>query len=422
MKIKKTIHDVINGLLPTMEPNGTLLVALNEEIIYKQCFGFADMANKTLVTFDTQFLAGSVTKQFTAAAILKALLDISLQNGIDKNDLANLKNNIQAKLAHAVAHYLPQEHPLWDGLMPSWAKRVTLHQLLIHSSGISNYTGLPDFENKAFPKPSDLVDFFKTHDLEFNSGEKFSYSNSGYFLLGIIAQQITHQPLESYLQTQFFAPFNMHASFLATQHTAKELKQTDSRAANLACGYQFDMTKPQANLIEVKNSISMQIPGAAGSLVSTASDLLKWNNALYTGKIIPLFLLDLMLKPHIQTEQKNAYYGYGIEVLKSGSFGEYYTHRGGIPGFHSKLTFIPSLQLSMIVLENLHEDKSRLMPEIERMRAALPTTLTESEKWQEVDKMIAGKYPSIIENRQRYELMLVEEAIIEALSVFENRI
>ncbi|MBY0545420.1 MAG: beta-lactamase family protein [Gammaproteobacteria bacterium] len=83
--MKKVINNIINNLLPIMQPNGTMLIATNEEIIYQPCFGFANIANKIPITHDTQFLAGSVTKQFTAAAILKALLDTNIRNETLKN-------------------------------------------------------------------------------------------------------------------------------------------------------------------------------------------------------------------------------------------------------------------------------------------------------------------------------------------------
>lgn len=410
-KIRDKISATINKLINHMQHSGSILVATNKETIYKNCFGYADIPKTISVTPSTQFLVGSVTKQFTAVATLKALLD----KNVNESEQIKLKDTIQAKLNHTIEHYLPAEHEVWNGSMPSWAKTVTIHQLLVHSSGITNYTSLPDFEKQKFPKNSDLINFFKKHNLEFIPGEKFSYSNSGYYLLGIIIQQITQQQLDIYLENIFFKPLGMRSTFLPMQGTVDDLIQSDARFENLARGYQYEVARQDASLEEVKRYESMEVPGAAGSLISTTEDLLKWNNALYTGKIIPKFLLELVLKPYLVTERANAYYGYGIEIMKSDALGEYYSHRGGIPGFRSILTFIPSLQMSIVTLQNIVADLEKLMPEVEKIKAVLPQTLSQEESLSELVKMIESKYPSIIENRKRYELAPIYEDIIKTL-------
>jgi CubicO group peptidase (beta-lactamase class C family) len=408
-EMQNTIINAINQLI--MQHSGCMIIATNKETIYKQCFGYADILQKIPASMNTQFLAGSVTKQFTAIAILKALLD----KNNNENDPTKLNNHIQADLNNTIEHYLPEKCGIWDDFMPAWAKTVTLHQLLVHSSGITNYTSLPDFEQQKFPKNSDLISFFKKHNLEFTPGEKFSYSNSGYYLLGIIIQQITQQPLDIYLENTFFKPFAMQSTFLPTKGTVNDLIQSDPRFASLARGYQYEAAKQDAILEEVTRYESMEVPGAAGSLISTTEDLLKWNEALYSGKIIPKFLLELVLKPYLPTECPDAYYGYGIEIMKSDALGEYYSHRGGIPGFRSILTFIPSLQISIATMQNIGADQKKLIPEMEKIKTSLPQTLSQQETSAELVKMIESKYPSIIENRKRFELAPIYENIIKTL-------
>jgi hypothetical protein len=159
----------------------------------------------------------------------------------------------------------------------------------------------------------------------------------------------------------------------------------------------------------------MEMPGAAGSLITTAEDLLIWNNALYGGKIIPQFLLELMLHPYLVTERIDAYYGYGIEIMKSEALGEYFSHRGGIPGFRSILTYIPSLKLSIITLQNLVADQEKLMPDIQQIQTSLPPNLPKEESMKKLVEIIEAKYPSIIENKKRFEFVLIYEAIIQTL-------
>jgi len=398
------IINIIDKLVKNTNHNGAIFIATKEKNIYKKCFGFADISKKIPISFKTQFLAGSVTKQFAAVAILKALWD--------KN-----KNDIKTELNKTVAYYLPEKSEIWNDSMPDWAKKITVHQLLVHSSGIPNYTSLPEFENKTFPKNSDIINFFKGHELEFTPGEKFSYSNSGYYLLGIIIEAITQQTLDVYFEKTFFKPLEMLSTFLPSQGTVDELIQEDARFLNLARGYQYEVATPNAHLEEVKRYERMEVPGAAGSLITTTEDLLKWNNALYDGEIIPHTVLELMLYPYLMTERTDAYYGYGIEVMRSENLGTYYSHRGGIPGFRSILTYIPSLQLSIIILQNLGGNQEKLMPEVEEILKKLPSHLSKEEIAKQLTEIIEEKYPSIIENRKQFEFAAIYEDIIKELEV-----
>lgn len=410
-KTRDKIANIINDLASQMKHSGSLLIAINEETFYENYFGYADYIKKTPVTKDTQFLAGSVTKQFTAVALLKALLD----KNISKYKNSELKNRIQKELNKTIEYYLPENHEIWNDAMPIWASAVTVHQLLVHSSGIKNYTSLPDFEKQRFTKKADLVSFFKNHDLEFNPGKKFSYSNSGYYLLGVIIQQITQQSFDTYLEKVFFSPFKMRSTYLPIHGTVDDLIRVDARFAHLARGYQYEITKQDAGLTEITRYEYMENPGGAGSLISTAEDLLKWNNALYAEKIIPKCLLELFLNPYLVTERIEAYYGYGIELMKSDMLGEYYSHRGGIPGFRSILTFIPALRMSIVTLQNIVSNQEKLMPEVEEIKANLPQSLSHEESLVEISQRIESKYPAIIENRKHYEFAPIYDNIIKAL-------
>jgi CubicO group peptidase (beta-lactamase class C family) len=408
---KNQIAHTISALTTQTRHSGSVLIATNIETIYKNFFGYADLSKQIPVTLQTQFLAGSVTKQFTAVALLKALFD----KNINKYENQEPKDRIQAELHNTIEHYLPADHEIWNGLIPAWASIVTLHQLLVHSSGITNYTSLPDFEKQTFPTPLDLISFFKCHELEFIPGEKFSYSNSGYYLLGVIIQQITQQNLDVYLEKTFFEPFEMRSTFLPTQGTVNDLIRSDIRFVHLARGYQYEITNQDTNLTEITRYEPMEIPGGAGSLISTTEDLLRWNNALYSEKIIPKFLLELFLKPYLITERAEASYGYGIEIMRSDVFGEYYSHRGGIPGFRSILTFIPALRISIVILQNIVANQEKLMPEVEEIKANLPQSLSPEESLLELSQKIESKYPAIIENRKHYEFAPIYDNIIKML-------
>lgn len=358
-ELKSAVNKTVNDLVSNIQPNGTILVAYQDEIIFEQGFGIADLSHQIVSASDTQYLLASASKQFTAAALLKAIYEKNIQAGLSEADLVNLQEHIQIDLNRAISYYLPEEHPIWAGAMPFWAQEITLHQLLTHSSGIANITCLPGFAKfrDSPPNIQTLIGLFKNENLEFKPGSKYAYSNSNYILLGEIIQQITGLSLDVYMQTILFDPINMSSTFMALKGTVNDLKQFDPRANKLARGYNFDSAAQSLTLTEVKKYEPMQIPRGAGGIISTAPDLLKWNNALYSSKIFPMFLLKLMLDPHIPVEE-NISYGYGIKVVESKELGTYYYHNGAIPGFQSNITYIPSLQLTIICLTNTEAIRS----------------------------------------------------------------
>lgn len=398
-------NTTLQALLDNKSPSGALLIAMNDQAIFQQSFGYADIQKKIPITMDTQLLIASVTKQFTGVALLKALFDT-----------VKSTQAIKASLAKPVDHFLPKNHAIWEGVIPEWAHTITLHQLLNHTSGIPNYTSLPDFEKMTFLSPAQLVSCFKNLPLEYTPGSKFSYNNSGYFLLGIMIEQITGQPLDLYMKAAFFDPLGMQSTDLPMNGTVNDLIKSDPRFTHLARGYQFESGIENPPLEEVRDYVSMMVPGAGGSLISTVNDLLKWNNALYKGEIIPLFLVELLVEKHIPTELPGEYYGYGIEIKSKDSLGEYYTHRGGIPGYRSVLTWIPSLQISVIIVENVHESRQRLKPEIDRIKAELPPTLSEFEKGKQIDLILEQRFPMIPANKKTYQLGILHDDILQAIA------
>ncbi|MDX1902031.1 MAG: serine hydrolase domain-containing protein [Gammaproteobacteria bacterium] len=384
--------------------SGTIMVSQNDTIVANQSFGFSDRCENIKCYTDTQYLIGSVTKQFTAVALLRALYDRAIASGLVKDNLLVAEKRINKYLNEPISNYLPAEHEIWAASMPKWANIVTLHQLLIHSSGIINYTSLPEFKDTFLnpPKMPALVSYFKNNDLDFPIGSKHSYSNSGYLLLGEIIQQISNQTLDAYLEQTFFKPLNMSATFLATKGTVHDLKKIN-RFKKLARGYEVDIASDKPTIKEVEKYCHMQIPGAAGSMVSTASDLLLWNSALYAGVVLPNFLLDLMQKPHIKmNDSTDESYGYGIEVILNPTLGTIYCHGGSIDGFVARLVYIPSIKLSIACLSNIAKNLEKLEPEINKIKTQLPADINPSEAFKILDAELSKKFPAIITNKDRY--------------------
>ena len=400
MNIQKFLEDYAKNRLLS----GTIMVAKDMDVIANQSFGYADSSVNIKCCTNTQYLIGSVTKQFTAVALLKALYDNVITNGIAEDDIPAAEKIINESLNKPIFNYLSAEHEIWAGRRPEWTKIITVHQLLIHSSGLINYTSLPEFKDTFLNPPEipALVSSFKDKALDFQIGSKYSYSNSGYLLLGEIIQQMTGQVLDAYLEQTFFKPLNMFSTFLATKGTVHDLKKM-TQFKELARGYEVDVTNERPVIHEVNKYCHMQIPGAAGSMVSSAPDLLVWNAALYAGKLLPNFLLNLMLKSHIKVnDAKDEFYGYGIGNISNKKLGTIYGHGGGIDGFGSQLMYIPSLKLSIVCLSNLAKNFEKLEPEIKKIKTQLPQNLSPGEEFEILDAELNKQFPAMIVNKDRY--------------------
>jgi CubicO group peptidase (beta-lactamase class C family) len=299
--------------------NGSVLVAENGKIIYKKGFGFANMEWDIPNAPNTKHRLGSITKQFTGMLILQ----LAEEGKID--------------LQAPITKYLP-DYPKASGDI------ITTHHLLTHTSGIPNYTSFPGFFQNESRDPSTPTEFVKTFsemDLEFKPGEKFSYSNSAYFLLGAIIEKISGKSYEEMLQEKIFTPLNMKDS--GFDHHATILK-------NRATGY-------EKNGGEFVNSryLDMSLPYAAGSLYSTVEDLYLWDQALYTNTLISKASMDLFFGEHVKAWNGHYGYGWGIASQPIGNTEksiETISHGGGINGFNTLITRAPSDKSLIVLLNN----------------------------------------------------------------------
>lgn len=283
--------------------NGSILVAENGSPIYKGGFGLANMEWDLPNEADTKHRLGSITKQFTAMLILQLVE----QGKID--------------LQKPISAYLP-DYPKETG------DKITMHHLLTHTSGIPNYTAFPDFfkDKSRDPKtPDEFIAIFKDLPLEFEPGERFNYSNSAYFLIGVIIEKVTEKTYEANLHELIFDPLGMTNS--GYDHHATILKKR-------ATGYERG-----ANGFVNSAYIDMSLPYAAGSLYSTAEDLYKWDQALYTNELITEESKQLLFYPHIKAGATRSYsYGFSVGKQQIGTSKDsvYVTaHGGGINGFNT---------------------------------------------------------------------------------------
>lgn len=312
----KKIDDLVKTYHDYGQFNGAVLVGEKGKVVYAKGFGMANMEWAIPVQSDTKFRIGSVTKQFTAAVILQLIAEGKI------------------KLEGKITDYLPDYRADTGG-------KVTVHQLLNHTSGIPSYTGNPDFFPNVSRNPYAVADFVKKYasgDFEFEPGTKFKYNNSGYFLLGAIIEKVTGKTYETVLKERIFEPLGMTNT--GYDHHATLLPKR-------AAGYE----KTPDGYVNAAY-LDMSLPYAAGSLYSTVEDLYKWDQALYADKILPAASKQLMFTPGL------AKYGYGFfideqPIGKAGEKTKLIQHSGGINGFNSLLTRLVDKQQTVIILDNV---------------------------------------------------------------------
>jgi CubicO group peptidase (beta-lactamase class C family) len=290
--------------------SGSVLIARNGKVLLRQGYGEADREKHLVNTAQTKFRLGSMTKQFTAMAIL------ILQ--------AQGKLNIHDRICTYLAN------------CPTSWQAITIHQLLTHTSGIPDFTRFPEFlTTQGSPSsPAQTIARFKDKPLDFQPGKKWSYDNSGYVVLGAIIEQASGKTYEAFLRENIFVPLRMVDSGY------------DHNNGDLAVGYR-DQTSVPADFID------MTIPYAAGGLYSTVEDFYRWDQALYTDKLIPKNLRDMLFTPFAPTSDHNGGlgYGYGWGISEEDTH-LLISHEGGINGFHSVIARYPNDKTVIIILGN----------------------------------------------------------------------
>jgi len=315
--------DKIDGLMQLYYDygrfNGTVLVAEGGKVIYKKGFGMAQMEWNIPNKPDVKFRLGSITKQFTSMLILQLV-----EQG---------KLSLEAKLSDALPYYRQDT-----------GKKVTIHHLLTHTSGIPSYTSLPNFMDEISRDPYGAEEFIKkfcSGDLEFEPGAQFRYNNSGYFILGAIIEKITGKPYEKVLEERIFVPLGMKSS--GYDHSAPIMEKR-------AAGY-------EQSLDGYRNAeyLDMSLPYAAGSLYSTVEDLYLWDQALYSDKLLSAKMKELLFKPHF--EARGGAYAYGWAVGKrplpqSKREIAFTSHGGGINGFNTLIDRLVDDRHLIVLLNN----------------------------------------------------------------------
>lgn len=303
------MDQVIQTFVDRKQFMGAVLVARGPEVLLDKGYGFADLELNVPASPKTKFRLGSVTKQFTAAAILL----LQERGKLNVNDL--------------VKKYMSDAPAAWD--------KITFSNLLTHTSGIPNFTSFPDYASlEPFATtPEQLVARFREKPLDFKPGEDWSYSNSGYVLLGYLIEKISGENYAQFVKESIFKPLGM---------TDSGYDSNSAIIQNRASGYAHG-----PNGLVNAGYVDMTIPLSAGGLYSTTEDLLRWEQGLFGGKLLSAASLKAMNTPF-----KNDY-AFGLLIHEVDGH-QVIEHGGGIEGFNTRLAYYPEDKLTVIVLGNVN--------------------------------------------------------------------
>ena len=306
-EIKNKVDEYIGGHIKVNQFSGSILVAQKGQVIVKKGYGMANYEHAIPNDPRTKFRIASLTKSFTAMAIMQ----------LEEKKLLSVDGSLN--------EYLP-DYPEGDV--------IKIIHLLTHTSGIPDHTELPDFnqERRVFHHDvTETIEKFKNKPLEFPPGEKFKYSNSGYILLGYIIEKISQMSYEDHIEQNIFAPLNMSNS---------GFESPDKIIMHRASGYSL-----RDNEIINAKYRDMSNAHASGALYSTVEDMYLWDRALYTEKLISKDSLERMFTP-----SKGPYgYGWGIVDI----FGrKMVAHNGEVEGFRTNISRFPDDDVCIIVLSN----------------------------------------------------------------------
>lgn len=291
----------------------SVAVVQDGNVVLAKGYGLASVELGVPATADTAYQLASVTKTFTATAVMMLVREGKIA------------------LDDKITERLPDLPEAW--------KDVTIHHLLSHTSGIKSYTSVRDFHKSARKDYArrEILDLVSKEPLEFQPGERWNYSNTGYFLLGMLIEDVAGKPYGEFMDERVFKPLGM------TRTRANDLRAI---VPDRAPGYQWDGK-------ELKNGeyVSPSQPFAAGMLISSVNDLVKWDAALASHALLDEQSSERMWTPTRLSDGREAGYGYGWETSEINGHRRV-SHGGGIPGFSTELARFPDEKLTVIVLAN----------------------------------------------------------------------
>ena len=321
-EIARLCNDLMIRDYSATGPGAVVLVARGDSVLFRGARGEADIGTHAPLVPGSVFRIGSVTKQFTAAALL------------------TLVEAGRVRLDDSLSRYL-RDYPGGD--------HITLRQLLNHTSGVRTYSNLPRYADSTIRldfTTAQLIGLFRNEPPDFAPGTNWAYSNSGYALIGAVIETVTGMPWHAYLEQKLFKPLGMH-------HTGYGHDPRFARQVVRNYTLEGDSVQPMLPM-------SMTQPYAAGALVSTVDDLLTWNRALHEGRVLRSAAYTQMITPTGLAADPGVRYGFGLydDTVRGRPM---LRHGGRIFGYIASLSYLPGPDISVVVLEN---DDAHNGPEI----------------------------------------------------------
>lgn len=306
--IKEQINDYLDLYTKSWAFSGSIAAIKDGEILFKKAYGYANIEHKVENTTETKYRIWSITKQFTAAAVLI----------LEERGLLRVEDSLRKYFSD------------WIDL----SSEITIHHLLTHTSGIFNYSNLPD-SHKTFYRldheKSDLIKMFTSKPLDFEPGTQWNYSNSGYYLLGMLIERLSGKTYSEFLSENIFLPLGMLNTGI--DDGKKIIK-------NKSTGYYLN-----GNDLIHCHYVNMNLILSSGGMYSTIEDLLKWDQALNNGRLLSQKSMEKM-----NTQFKNNY-GYGVSINMNGNR-KVVHHNGGCEGFLTELHRYVDDDFAVVVLSN----------------------------------------------------------------------
>lgn len=303
---------ILTGFGNKNEPGGAFMIMHKGKSYYRKAFGKANLELEADMTPDNVFQIGSMTKQFTAVAILI----LEQQGKLNVND--------------PISKYIP-DYPNGD--------KISIHHLLTHTSGIKDFTKMKSLSSIAQKEmePKAMVDFFKNEPVDFMPGEKFDYNNSGYVVLGYIIELVSGDTYENFIRKNIFEKAGMSHSYYASDRKV---------ISKRAYGYH----KKEYGFVN-KTVISFSVPFSSGSLMSTVDDLWKWQQALNQNILLNSSQAQKAFQKYKLNNGEEFTYGYGWHLKEINGTPDR-EHGGSVFGFKSMGVYIPEEDLYVVGLSN----------------------------------------------------------------------
>lgn len=306
--MKEKINEYMDKYTQIWAFSGSIAAIKNGDIIFNKAYGDANIEHKVKNTTETKYKIWSITKQFTAAAILI----------LEERGLLRVEDSLKM--------YFPE--------LVELDERITIHHLLTHTSGIFNYSNLPDshktFQRK-YHKKVDLIKMFISKPLDFEPGTKWNYSNTGYYLLGMLIEKLSGMSYSEFLKNNIFLPLGMHNTGVDDEREIIE---------NKASGYYLN-----GNDLIHCNYINMNLILSSGAMYSTVGDMLIWDGALRGEKLLNRKSIEKMNTPYMDN------YGYGVAINMNGTR-KVVHHNGGCEGFLAEIHRYVDDDFAVVVLSN----------------------------------------------------------------------